>query len=498
MRRPVRGRAPGWRWLLAHELRLAWRAGGSRLWLLIALVAILWTAMHLAGWVVMRDPSRLMSGPALAVAGTATWFAILVLVASAFGLAIVVLFDRGDLDLLLSSPVAPRTVLAVRGMGVATQSLAIFAMLWLPFAHAAIVHGRWQVAASYPALAALSLGATAIGFSCTLALVRAFGVRRAKTLAQIIGAFVGAGLFLAMQSFNFLPEAMQRRLVAWSRTDAARAWVDADSVLWWPFRALMGDALPFAVVVALGVGAFIAMVMRAERLFLEGTRETPQARVRKGRDPGAFHAGLARVVITKELRLLARDPRLISQTLLQVLYLLPLLFVLGKRTELREITAPTVILIASTLSGNLAWMTMSGEESPDLVGSAPVSRERILWLKLAAALAAPLALCVPFLAYYALVSARAFASFALCLSGALASCAMVQIWTERPGSKRELRTKAQSGKLVNFVEFFSAAGWAAASYLMMRGSWWALVAAGAALLSPAVAWAVGRVRGQTP
>lgn len=490
----MRGRAPGWRWLLAHELRLAWRAGGSRLWLLGVLVAILWTAMHLAAWIVMRDPSRMMAGAALAVAGTATWFAFLVLVASSFGLAIVVLFDRGDLDLLLSSPVAPRTVLAVRGLGVAAQSLGIFAMLWLPFAHAAIARGRWQVAATYPALGALALGATAIGFSSTLALVRAFGVRRAKTLAQIIGAFVGAGLFLAMQSFNLLPEAVQRRLVAWSRTDAARAWVDADSVLWWPFRALMGEALPFAAIVLLGVGSFIAMVMRAERLFLEGTRETPAQRVRAGEEPAAFGAGLARTVVTKELRLLARDPRLISQTLLQVLYLLPLFFVVGKRAEVREITAPTVILIASTLAGNLAWMTMSGEESPDLIGSAPVSRERVLWLKLAAALAVPLALCAPFLAYYAFVSARAFASFAFCLAGALASCAMVQIWTERPGSKRELRTKAQSGKLVNFVEFFSAAGWAGASYLLMRGSGWALAAMALGTFAPAVAWAVGRNR----
>lgn len=487
-------RAPGWRWLLAHELRLAWRAGGSRLWVLGTLVAILWAAMHVAGWVAMREPARLLAGAPLAAAGTATWFAILVLVASSFGLAIVVLFDRGDLDLLLSSPVAPRSVLAVRGMGVAAQSLGIFAMLWLPFAHAAMAHGRWQAVATYPVLAALALGSTAVGFSSTLALVRAFGVRRAKTLAQIIGAFVGAGLFLAMQSFNFLPESMQRQLVAWSRTESARAWVDADSVLWWPFRALMGEPMPFVAVTLVGMGAFVLMVVRAERLFLEGTRETPQARARAREAPRAFHAGLARIVITKELRLLARDPRLISQTLLQVLYLLPLFFVLGKRADMRLLTAPTVILIASTLAGNLAWMTMSGEESPDLVGSAPVSRERVRWLKLAAALAAPLALCVPFLFYYAFVSLHALVAFAACLAGALASCAMVQIWTEKPGSKRELRTRAQSGKLVNFVEFFSAAGWAGGCWLALRASPWALAAIALGLVAPALAWGWKRVR----
>ena len=487
-------RAPGWRWLLAHELRIGWRGAGGRAWLLIILVAVFWAFAHVAGWFLMRETPRLASGNAVVVAGMVTWFVWLLIAAAAFGLSIVALFERGDLDLLLSSPVPPRTVLAVRGIGVAVQSLGAFALFWIPFANGGILRGHLGLAASYPVMAALALGAVALAFAATLALVRMFGARRARTIAQIVGAFLGAAIFLAMQSFNFLPRLAQEALIEWSRADAAQSLIGADSVLWWPFRALLGEPLPFVAVMALGVGAFMLVVIRAERLFLDGTRETQSAPAKRDARTREFRAGLARVVFAKEMRLLVRDPRLISQMLLQVLYLLPLFFILVRKGSAHALLAPTIILVASTLAGNLAWMTVSGEEAPDLVGSAPVARERILWLKVAAALALPLALCAPFLAYYASISIAAFLAFAACLAGTLASCAVVQIWTERPGSARDLRKRAQASKLVNMVEFFSAAGWAGACYLMLQGSWWAIAAVGAALVAPATAWLVRRAR----
>jgi ABC-2 type transport system permease protein len=254
----------------------------------------------------------------------------------------------------------------------------------------------------------------------------------------------------------------------------------------------MGDALPFAVVSAAGVGIFWLVMVRAERIFLEGTRESAEAAPRRARDTRQFRGGLARIVFLKEIRLILRDPRLITQMGLQVLYLLPLFFILARKGGSHLVLAPTIVLVSSSLAGNLSWMTVSGEESPDLVGSAPVSRERVLWLKVAAALAIPLAVCVPFLVYYATLSLLEFAAFASCLAAAFVSSAVVQIWTAKPGSARDLRKRATSSKLVNVVEFFSAAGWAGACFFLMRGSCWAVPLAGVGLIAPLVAWLVRR------
>ena len=489
------GRAPGWRWLLAHELRMGWRGmGGAGLWVLAIAIAVFWAFAHVAGWLVMRNPARLLAGGAVVTAGIATWFVMLLIVATAFGLSIIALFERGDLDLLLSSPIAPRTVLAVRGMAVAVQALGFFAIAWIPFANGAIAHGHWELLATYPVLLAFGLGAVACAFASTLALVRAYGARRARTIAQIAGAFLGAAIFLSMQAFNFLPRWTQLKLIRWTRGDAGQSIVGPDSVLWWPFRALMGEALPFTAVMATCVGAFIVVIVRAERLFLDGSREAVVHAARPVAPAGAFASGLPRVVIAKEMRLILRDPKLITGMLLQVLYLLPLFFLLLRKDSVHALLAPTIVLVASSLAGNLAFLTVSGEESPDLVGSAPVSRERVLWLKVVAAMLIPLAICVPFLAYYATVSAASWAIFAACLTGALASSAAVQVWTQKPGSARDLRKRAQSSKLVNLMEFFGAAAWAGACYLMFGGSWWAIAAIAVGLVAPLAAWLLRRSR----
>jgi ABC-2 type transport system permease protein len=488
--------APGWRWLLAHELRIAWRSGGGRIVVLAILVAILWAFMHVAGWLVMRDPQAILQGPWLVTAGWFTWFAMLLLVATAFALAVNVLFDRGDFDLLLSSPIPVRTVFVVRGLAVATRSVGFVALFWLPFANTGVLHGHWRLAAGYAVLAAFALGATGVAFAATLALVRAFGVRRAKVVAQILGAIAGAILFIGTQLFNLLPREVQKDAVAWVQTDAAQAWIGPASPLWWPIRALLGETLPFLAVMAAGVAIFILVMTRTERLFLEGTRESeaapPAARGTAG--ALAFGKGLARVVIAKELRLLKRDPKLISQTLLQILYLLPLFFITVRRGSLETVVAPTIVLIGATLAGNLAWMTVSGEEAPELVESAPVPRERVLWLKVAAALIVPLALCAPFLVFYAMQSVFALAVFAVCLAGALGSCAVVQVWNAKPGSGRDLKKRREASKLVNIMEFASAIGWGGACYALLAGSGWFVPAVAAGLAAPAISWLLRRRR----
>lgn len=490
------GRAPGWRWLLAHELKLGWRGTShAAAWFLVVVLVLFWIAAHFGAFFAMRFWPRMMHGAPLVTAGAATWFVLLLMAAAAFALCVIAIFERGDLDLLLSSPIPPRTVLAVRGIAIAVQSLGIFAVLWIPFANGAALNGRWQALASYPVMAAMALAAAGAAFASTLALVRALGVRRAKTAAQVLGAFVGAGLFLVMQSFNFLSRESQRAVIAWTRGDAAQSLIGPESFLWWPFLALMGEPVPFLAMMVLGIGGFYLVIVRAERTFLEGTREVVAAAPRRAASQGEFRRGLARIVFMKELRLIVRDPKLITQMLLQVLYLLPLFFILARKGGAPMLLGPTIVLVAASLAGNLAWMTVSGEESPDLVGSAPVSGERVLWLKVAAALAIPLAVCAPFLGYYATLSLGDFAAFASCLAGAFVCAAVVQIWTAKPGSSRDLRKRAQASKLVNLVEFFSAGGWAAACFLFMRGWWWwAVPCVGLGLVAPLIAWLVGRGR----
>ncbi len=380
----------------------------------------------------------------------------------------------------------------MRGLGVALQCVGLVALFWLPFANAAAMHGHWRMLAGYPVRTALGLGVTALAFAATLALVRAFGVRRAKVIAQVLGALAGAAIFLVSQTSNIVPGDWQRDLMAWMRSDAAQAWIGPRSVLWFPARAMFGDPVSVVVMVVLGAGLFAGIAVLFERRFLEGTRESDAPAVRRRRGAGLrdFRSGLATIVVLKELRLLWRDPSLISQTLLQVLYIIPLVFVGLRHGKTGEILAAVVILISTTMAGNLAWMTVSGEEAPGLIGSAPVTKQLVLWLKVAAALVAPVALCIPFVVLYAMQSWSDAAIFALCLVGALASSAVIQAWNARPGSGRDLRKRVQSSKLANLVEFLGTAGWAGACFALMHGTAWGLVGLVVGVAAPALAWAL--------
>src|SRR5262249_33202357 len=78
----------------------------------------------------------------------------------------------------------------------------------------------------------------------------------------------------------------------------------------------------------------------------------------------------------KEWVLLLRDPWLISQTLMQLLYLLPPAFLLwrsfyGGRSS--ALLVPILIIAAGQLAGSLAWLAVSGEDAPDLIASAPLT-----------------------------------------------------------------------------------------------------------------------------
>jgi ABC-2 type transport system permease protein len=491
----VAARAPGWRWLLAHELRLSWRGAKASLVSFTVLVLFFWLALHVAGWFIMRTPEKLVQGQAIIVAGTITWIVLLFAMAASFGLAVIALFERGDFDLLLSSPIKPRTVFTVRGLGVALQAVAVVAIFWLPFANAAALHGNLRMLAAYPVIAAAALGTTAIAFAATLVLVRAFGVRRAKVIAQVLGAVAGAAIFLVSQFSNVLSAESQRELVAWLRSDAVQAWIGTTSPLWLPARAMFGDPVSALVMIVAGTGMFFAVVSLLERRFLEATRESDARPVRAARRRGAprpFNSGLAAIVIAKELRLIWRDPRLISQVLLQTLYIIPLVFVGFRHGRTAEILAAVVILIVTTIAGNLAWMTVSGEEAPDLIGSAPVRKQPVLWLKVAAALIAPIALGIPFVFLEAAQSLSGAAIFASCLLGALTSSAVIQAWNARPGSGRDLRKRMQSSKLANLLEFLATAGWTGACFALMHGWLPGLIGIVFGVLAPALVWITRR------
>src|SRR4029077_3637360 len=106
-------------------------------------------------------------------------------------------------------------------------------------------------------------------------------------------------------------------------------------------------------------------------------------RAARGERPVAIGpAAPARALRRKEWTLLLRDPWLASQTLMQLLYLLPPALLLWRSfvddSGALALIVPVLIMAAGQLAGGLAWLTISGEDAPDLVAAAPVSARGVV------------------------------------------------------------------------------------------------------------------------
>lgn len=493
-------RPASWPWLLRHEMRLAWRdVGGARVGFLLVFGGLLWAVLHVA----IYFPLHLfhlaaLRLPYVMLGSAVVWFIFTLMLSHAILQSVRAFFDRGDLDLLLASPLPPRHVFLVRGLGIAVSATLVYALLLLPLAHVGLVTGQARLLAIYPALAALGLGAAAAGMACTLALVRLLGARRARIAAQVLGALVGAAVFLATQASNiFARDRVARWLLGlWKSADRSGP-LGPDSPLWWPFLALLGQPLALAAVVAIGVGAFLLVVDRMAQRFLAGTQES----MTDAAPPAAAHAasfryrsGLWRIVLFKEWKLIWRDPQLIANTLLQTLYLLPLVFFANRRGVAEATLVPAVVIAAATLASGLAWVTVAAEDAPELIAAAPVSLGAVRRLKLLAALLPVWVVVSPFAVFLALRDLGTAIVFVVCLLGATISAGIMHIAMPRTGNRRDMRRRGKGNVLGGMVELVTMVGWAGFAWCLLSAPAFAALPLAFALAGPIAASLLGRAK----
>ena len=507
---------PGsWPWLLRHEMRLAWRGlnsakGGSGevkrsrgriVWLVIIgiLGGLLWLLFHFAAYMLLRKVDTAALPPIVQVLlGAGLWFLFTLMLSHTILMAVNVLFDRGDFDLLLASPLPPRNIFITRGLGVAFTTPLLYLLLLSPFADAGVFTGNANLLAIYPALLSLGLLATAIGMVLTISLVRWLGARRARVAAQLLGAFVGAAIFLLSQARNFVGG----KTIDWralvGQASHAEGWLSAGSPLWLPAQAALGRPLPLLLLMAVSVAAFGLVVTLTARHFLAGTQESQVEPGLPVNDlaPGdsSFRAGLVSVVLLKEWKLLWRDPQLIAQTLLQTLYLVPVAFAWGRNGSVAALLLPATTVAAASLASGLSWLTVAAEDAPELVASAPVSLARVRAIKLLAALLPVWALVLPLAVFVPGHDLAGIAAFFFCVLGATTSAGVIHLQLSLPGDRKNLRRRGKGNFMAGLLEVVNTIGWGGLAGLLLTYPAYAGLAAVPAFAAPALAVWRGRVR----
>ena len=486
-------------WLLAHELRLSLRATGGRKgartrWIILGLFALgtvvlggVPMALAMRGVVVRETPLLIMIVDLVMVA------IFTLMLSQTLAAATTAFFERGDLDLLLSSPISPARILTARAVGIATTPVLWFAALAslgvLPMA----VVGQPQWLAIYAVLAALGLLAAAAGISLAMALFSLIGPRRTRTVGQLLAAIIGAAFFLIAQARNFLPDNGRQifgDVMDWSHSDV----LTPGGALSWPAGAVLGEPLPLLGFVG---GALILFTLVARGLgkrfaanasVAAGVGSSP-TRAKAGRETAAnFSGGVFGNVLRKELRLLARDPALLSQVLLRALYVLPLAFIMVRNAHQSDdgaggmiaavrlaVLAGAVALMAGQVAGSLSWITISGEDAPDLMACAPVQGSLVRRAKLSAALIPVALLLATPLAVLIWLSPWVGICAALGAMASSASAGMINLWFEKASPRTTFRNRRSGSVLAAVAETLVGMGWGLTTGVLAAGSAFAVI-----------------------
>ena len=498
-------------WLAGHELRLGWRdwvalmtAGRPNRARTVAIALIVFAAfMHVfAYWIVAGyADANVASDTATLVGVTGTlvlsWSLLL---SQAMESVTRAFYARSDLDLILTSPVSARKVFAVRMSRIAGASVTIAVLLAAPFINVLAMRGGSRWLAAYGVVAAMGAVATAAALALTIALFRLVGAKRTRLIAQIVAAVIGAAFVIGLQIAAIFSSGSISRFAALQSDWMLAHAPDTSSTIWWPAHAVLGDTRALAAVVLLGFAVLgIAIAVFSGRfgdhaLAAAGVSNTV---VRQHRWSLSFRRRSASHVLRqKEWTLLARDPWLISQTLMQILYLLPpalLLWVTFRNgAGSYVVLIPVVVMAAGQLAGGLAWLSISGEDAPDLVASAPILAGRVLRAKIEAVIGMIALVFAPIVVGLAFDELFAAVVAGVCVLAAAASATLIQICFRTQAKRSQFRRRQTSSRIATFAEAFSSIAWAATSALAAAGTWIALgpaliaigILAGVRLISP--------------
>ncbi|RYE87688.1 MAG: permease [Hyphomicrobiales bacterium] len=495
-------------WMAQHELRLAWRdfiamtTGGRKtrgivlaLFLFGFYAALHWLANVLLGpWIaggVVADKGTLVM---LSGSGILFWTVMLSQTLESVTRAY---YSRSDLDLILSSPASSRRLFAVRTAAVALTSMALACLLASPIINVLVAYEGPQWLATYGVLAALGALSAALSVLVTIGLFRVAGPRRTRLISQIIAAIVGAGFIIGIQAVAILSFGSMNRFDVLQSPAFVAAAPALDSLVWLPARAAMGDPGSLAVVATIGLGTLAIVIATTSGSFARyaiAAAGVSQTRVQQRAARPFRKASQRHALRVKEWKLLRRDPWLLSQTLMQILYLVPPALILwlswGQSAGTYVVVIPVVVMAAGQLAGGLAWLAISGEDAHDLVVTAPIPPRAVLIAKIEAVLCVIAVVFGPILLLMGIASWSLAGWTALFVVISAGSATAIQLWFRMPMRRAMFRRRQVASRASTISEALSSIMWAGTAVLAAGDQMLAVLPAGFALIVMLVAWAL--------
>ena len=503
-------------WFARHELSLSWRdlyamlsanrpGRGSRIMLLLAtLVAALHFLAYGVLTPVVHNGIKIDQSTIVIISGFLL-LPISLMTSQAMESITRAFYTRSDLELILSSPAPARKLFAIRmtaiGFATTTLTLAICApvlniLAWLD-------QPGWIF--GYLVIIGFGLLATSLGIVLTMGMFTILGPRKTRIVAQIIAAIVGASFVIGVQLLAIASIGSISRLELFKSDTFAAMMPGPDSWLWLPAHAATGDvrSLVLFAIISLGIFALTLLIYAGKfgaAVLNAGSVDFSQ--VNRTKKPVSFRFVSTNSALRhKEWKTLLRDKWLLSQTLMQLFYLIPPGFMLwqgfGKGGSPEIIAVPVLVMAAGQFAGGLAWLAISGEDAPDLVATAPVARNMVIRAKVEAVLTAVAILVSPIVLLVFWLSPQAALIAIFCVALSTISATYIQLWFRTQAKRSNFRRRQTSSRVATFGEAFSSIIWAGTAGIWIAGSWLAIPVALFNLAILAFVWWISPARHDT-
>jgi ABC-2 type transport system permease protein len=375
-------------WLLRHDLRLAGRdlrsAGGRQRRTVGIILLSTIVLLHLVGFAAAPALARLhdtyrteaLLTASFALAGMFTLF-----LSKSISEATDALFQRGDLDLLMSSPLPVRRVLTTRLLAIAVIAGFLPLLLLLPLVDGMLLRGEFAWIGAYPVLLSLCLLAASIGSGITFGLLRWVGPRWTRLAARALATLFGAMSFFATQARVVVPE--DARMRVWQALIPPPGTIPTGPQ-WWPARAALGDLLPILALCVVGASGVMFVSAALGQAYGTGVLSN-LALSRAARPAGPerrFAAGVFAALVRKEWRLLARHPGLGAQVFYQFVFLVPGAVALMNTDNAGWHSPAGVVFLTAMMTGRITKILLAGpfesDQAEALAVTAPVP-PRLVW-----------------------------------------------------------------------------------------------------------------------
>lgn len=447
----------------------------------LALCAVMYLVIHLLAWAAMDEAEPITSPIPLSLlkslmAGVGIVFVIMF--AFAFHRVIATLFERGDRDLWLSSPVSVATFIRVRILTVTASTASVFIYTLTPIANIGFLLNQPCWLGIYPTLLGLAAIASATASASAMVLAHNLGIRRMKITVHLLGFTVAA--LLAILFLLDLPIT----LYSFHLTDS----FGSSSIVWLPALAVLGDPMSLAFLTVVSFIGYWGATSIAAGYMRRGVRND-ECVVNDFIPVGhsSFNRSIVQSIFRKEWRLISRNPQIYQVLTLLAAALILLFFMLSNSPKM--ITFATgIVYTAVVLSSALITIVISSEQASDLLRLSPISASKIRNAKLLAALAPVSLLVLPLLfVIFMITPSIGLVTFAVCAAAMTSTC-LVKIWSvaAQPRSKFNARQQISTGAAI--LELMNNIGWAGTIYGGLRYGRWFLIPLTIALLALIIAW----------